>query len=61
MVMVALLSAAKAAEKFLGPIRASFAIRIGFFIVDALHFVFGMQRIPGAAFIRVDDRSLGDA
>ncbi len=30
-------------------------------MIDALHFILGVQRIPRASFIRVDNRSLGDA
>jgi len=61
MVMVTDLRAAHTAEKFLCPIRASAVEAIGFFVIDALHFVLGMQRIPRAAFVRIDNRALGDA
>lgn len=58
--MVALFSTAHPAEKFLCPIRASPIHRIGFLVVDALHFVLGVQGVPRIAFVRIDDRSLGD-
>lgn len=59
--MVAGLGAAHAAEKFFCPIRASAVEAISFLVIDALHFVGGVQRIPRATFVRIDDRSLGDA
>jgi hypothetical protein len=44
MMMVTLFRPAHTAEKFLGPIRASAVKAIGFFVIDALHFVLGVQR-----------------
>jgi len=32
-----------------------------FFVIDPFHFIAGMQRVPRASFVRVDNRSLGDA
>jgi hypothetical protein len=48
MMMMALFGATHPAEKFLRPIRASAIEAIGFFVINALHFVLGMQRIPRA-------------
>jgi hypothetical protein len=59
--MMTLFGATHAAEKFLCPIRARAVKAIGFFVIDALHFKACMQRIPRAAFVRVDNRSLGNA
>jgi hypothetical protein len=61
MMMVALFGAAQAAEKFFLPICASAVHRISLFVIDALHFILGVQRIPRATFVSVDNRSLGDA
>ena len=61
MMVMALFGAAHAAEKFFCPIRTSAVEAIGFFVIDALHFVSGVQRIPRAAFVRIDYGSLGDA
>ena len=61
MMMVAGLGAAHPAEKFLGPIRAGAVKAISFFVINALHFILCMQCIPRASFVRIDNRSLGDA
>ena len=59
--MVADLGAADAAEKFLRPIRAGAVERIGFLVVDALHFEAAIQAVPRASFVSVDGSPLGDA
>src|ERR1700728_1590952 len=46
MVMMADLGAAHTGEKFLRPIGASAILRIGFLVVDALHFVLGVKLVP---------------
>ena len=61
MMVMALFGAAHAAEKFFCPIRASAVKAIGFLMIDTFHFVCGVQRIPRAAFIRVNNRALGNA
>ena len=49
-----------AAEKFLRPIRASAVQAVRLFVVDALHLITGMQIVPGAGFVGVNDGALGD-
>ena len=61
MMVMAGFGPAHTAEKFLCPIRASAVKAICFFVIDALHFICGVQRIPRASFVRIDNRSLGDA
>src|SRR5579885_3762624 len=60
MVMMADFRAAHPAEKFLRPIRASAILRIGFFMVDALHFKAGVQLVPVRGVVGIDQRTLGD-
>jgi hypothetical protein len=46
MMVVALFGSTHPAEKFFRPISASAIHRIGLFVIDALHFILGVQRIP---------------
>src|SRR5579871_5585822 len=61
MVVVADFRAAETAEIFFCHVRASAVRRIGLFVVHAAHFKAGVQVIPCLAFVRIHDRSLGDA
>src|SRR5580658_8126269 len=57
MMMMADLGAAEAAEKLFGPIGARLAVRIDFGVIDPLHFKAGVQIIPSARLVGVDDGS----
>ena len=61
MVVVADFAPTHAAEKFLCPVRASAIEAVGLLMVDPLHFVMAVQRIPVAGLVGVDDSALGDA
>jgi hypothetical protein len=61
MVMVPNLRAAHTAEKFLCPIGASAVERIGFFVVDTLHFKAAMQLVPVCGLVSVDEGARRDA
>src|ERR1700679_2321144 len=53
--------AAKAREIAFGLVGASAVERVGLLVIDALHFVLGMQAIPARSLVSVDQRSQFDA
>jgi len=61
MVMRADFGAAKAAEILLYHVRAGAIRRIGFSVVDPLHFEPTMKIVPGVGLVGIHDRSLGNA
>lgn len=61
MMVMAGLSAAKAPEIFLRPIRASVVEAVSLLMIDPLHFKRAVQIVPRGRFVGVDDSSLGDA
>ena len=54
------LGPAEAAEVALSPVGARLRGAVGLLVIDPLHLVMAVQRIPGPAFVRVDDGALHD-
>jgi hypothetical protein len=61
MLMVADLSAANAAEKFLRPIRAGAVEAVRLFVIDPADFELAAKAISRGRFVGGDDSSPGDA
>jgi hypothetical protein len=61
MVMVANLTTAHAAEKFLRPIGAATVEAVSLLMIDPLHFELAVQIVPHAGFVGMNDGAFRDA